>query len=211
MQHRTRVKFCGITRLRDAQQAVALGADALGFIFHPESPRFIDPEHAAEIIKVLPAFVTTVGLVVDRTTVEVNEIISRTYVDLIQCHGAESNSFCESLNRPYIKAIRVKPDSDVLALSRQYPNAKGILLDAYVPGVPGGSGQSFDWRQAQTEDKSQLILAGGLTAGNVADAIEQIRPFGVDVSSGIESAPGIKDEQKMINFIDNVRLADGKP
>ena len=210
MQHRTRVKFCGITRLRDAQQAIELGVDALGFIFHPDSPRFIDAEHAAEIIRELPAFVTTVGLVVDRPATEVNEIISRTYVDIVQCHGDESNSDCEALNRPFIKALRVKSDTDIAALSSNYPLAKGILLDAYVPGVPGGSGQSFDWQQAKHVDDKRLILAGGLTTSNVADAIRQVRPFAVDVSSGIESAPGIKDEQKMINFIENVRLADGK-
>ncbi|MGR8947512.1 MAG: phosphoribosylanthranilate isomerase [Gammaproteobacteria bacterium] len=210
MRHRTRVKYCGITRLRDAQIAVSLGVDALGFIFYSKSPRNVAAECAAEIIAQLPPFVTAVGLVVDMPAIDVNELVTRTNIDLVQCHGDETVSECESLNRPYLKAIRVASNSDVSALAAQYPSARGILLDAYVRGTPGGSGRRFDWRKAQGVDPDSLVIAGGLDADNVGDVIEQLRPYGVDVSSGIESAPGIKDEQKMIDFIQKVRLADGK-
>ena len=205
----TRVKFCGITRAQDASLAVALGVDALGFVFHPNSPRYIEPEDAASIIAALPPFVTSVGLVVDRTVADVEQIIATTSIDIVQCHGEEPAADCESLSRPYIKAIRVKADTDVGALARSYPHARAILLDAYVPGVPGGSGQRFDWRQAQTEIVQPLIIAGGLDPENVDSAITQLSPYAVDVSSGIESSPGLKDTGKMTEFMQNIRQQHG--
>ena len=205
----TRVKFCGITRAQDASLAVALGVDALGFVFHPKSPRYIEPEDAASIIAALPPFVTAVGLVVDRTVADVEQIIAATSIDIVQCHGEESAVDCESLSRPYIKAIRVKTDTDVGALARSHPHARAILLDAYVPGVPGGSGQRFDWRQAQTEISQPLIIAGGLEPENVGSAVTQLSPYAVDVSSGIESSPGLKDPEKMTEFMQNIRQQHG--
>ena len=209
MRYPTRVKFCGITRAQDAVLAVALGVDALGFVFHPESPRYIEPGAAASIIAELAPFVTTVGLVVDRTVADVEQIIATTSIDIVQCHGDEQAVDCESLSRPYIKAIRVKADMDVGAMARSHPRARAVLLDAYVPGVPGGSGQRFDWRQAQTEIAQPLIIAGGLDGGNVCSAISQLSPYAVDVSSGIESSPGLKDPEKMTEFMQNIRQQHG--
>lgn len=210
MQTPIRVKFCGITRPRDAALAVELGVDALGFVFHPQSPRYIDPQKAASIIAELPPFVTSIGLVVDRPIADVEEIIATTSIDMVQCHGDESAIDCERLSRPYIKAIRVKADLDVGASARIHQQARAILLDAYVPGIPGGSGQRFDWRQAQTEIAQPLIVAGGLDADGVDTAIEQLSPYAVDVSSGIESEPGHKDPQKMRAFMQKIRQQHGK-
>ena len=210
MQFRTRVKFCGITQRTDAALAVELGVDALGFVFHPDSPRYIEPAEAASIISKLPSFVTSVGLVVDRTSHEVNEIISATSIDLVQCHGEESALQCEQMARPYIKALRVKADSDISAIAESHKYARAILLDAYVPGIPGGSGQRFDWQRAQTKIDQAVIVAGGLAADNVGAAIEQLKPYAVDVSSGIESAPGKKDHAKMKEFMQVIRRNDGK-
>jgi len=209
MHHRTRVKFCGITRALDAQLAVEFGADALGFVFHPQSPRYIEPQLASKIIARLPPFVACVGLVVNRSLGEIEEIIAHTQVDLIQFHGDERPQFCEQVSRPYIKAIRVKDNIDVREMSAPHDAARGILLDAFIPGIPGGSGESFDWTQVPRDIGQPLIVAGGLNVDNVASAIEYFRPFAVDVSSGIEASHGIKDAVKMKRFIATVKQADG--
>ena len=209
MHHRTRVKFCGITRERDARLAVELGADALGFVFYPPSPRYIEPRLARKIIAKLPPFVASVGLVVNHSIDEIEEIIAQTRLDLIQFHGDELPQFCEQISRPYIKAIRVKETLDIGELAVKYADARGVLLDAFVPGLPGGSGESFDWTRVPREIGQPMIVAGGLSVDNVASAIQYFRPFGVDVSSGIETSHGIKDEVKMKRFIASVKQTDG--
>ncbi|MBY4675145.1 phosphoribosylanthranilate isomerase [Marinobacterium arenosum] len=205
---RTRVKICGITRLDDAQAAIAAGADALGFVFYKPSPRYIAPDAAAQIIERLPPFVTTVGLFVNETAEQVARTLQLTGLDLLQFHGDESEAFCAGFERPYFKALRMKPELDVLALCQQYDSARAILLDAYRPGVPGGTGEAFDWARIPAEMPKSLILAGGLTPDNVRTAIEQVRPYAVDVSGGVEAAKGIKDQQKIEVFMQEVARAN---
>jgi phosphoribosylanthranilate isomerase len=195
------VKICGITRLEDAQVAVDAGADALGFVFYPPSPRYVTPEQAEQIIRGLPPFVITVGLFVDVPLDTVHDITVRCGLDRIQLHGRETPEFCAQAKQPVIKAFRIK-DADSLAHLPEYRVA-GYLLDAYVEGaLPGGTGASFAWElAAQAKPYGPVILAGGLTPENVEAAIMQIRPYGVDVSSGVERAPGIKDHRKVQAFI----------
>ncbi|MCJ8168793.1 phosphoribosylanthranilate isomerase [Atopomonas sediminilitoris] len=202
----TRVKMCGITRLEDALAAVQAGADALGFVFYRPSPRYIAPEQARAILRELPPFVTTVGLFVDAPRCEVLEILELLPLDVLQFHGDEVAGYCQSFDRPYLKALRVRSAAQALAQAEQHPAAQGVLLDAYVEGVPGGTGQAFDWSQVPALEQP-LILAGGLNADNVAAAIAQVRPYAVDVSGGIEAAKGIKDADKMQQFMAQVRLA----
>ncbi|WP_240776052.1 phosphoribosylanthranilate isomerase [Nitrincola schmidtii] len=201
---RTRVKICGITRLEDALYAAKCGADSLGFVFYPPSPRHIDRENAAHIIAKVPAFVTTTALFVDADRTEINSVISTTRIDLLQFHGDEDSTFCESFNRPYIKALRVREGMDILSEAAAFQSARAILLDAYVKGVPGGTGSSFDWHLIPKALSSRLVLAGGLDAENVATAIQQTQAFAVDVSGGVEAAKGIKDAEKIRRFINEV-------
>ncbi|WP_417580208.1 phosphoribosylanthranilate isomerase [Nitrincola sp.] len=201
---RTRIKICGITRLKDASYAASLGVDALGFVFYPPSPRNISAAQAAEIIAQLPAFVTSTALFVDAERTDIDNVLTLTGIDLLQFHGDEDPAFCESFNRPYIKALRVKEDTDIVAEMARYPSARGILLDAYVPGLPGGTGMTFDWQRIPAELQQRIVLAGGLQPDNVAAAIQQVRPLAVDVSGGVEAAKGIKDSEKIRRFINEV-------
>lgn len=201
---RTRIKICGITRQEDACCAALLGADALGFVFYPPSPRNVSAEQAAAIIAQLPAFVTSTALFVDAERREIDRVLTLTGIDLLQFHGNEDPVFCESFNRPYIKALRVRDDTDITAEIARYPSARGILLDAYVPGLPGGTGEMFDWQRIPADLKQRIVLAGGLQPGNVAAAIEQVRPLAVDVSGGVEATKGIKDGEKIRRFINEV-------
>jgi phosphoribosylanthranilate isomerase len=197
-----KVKICGITSLKDALAAIEAGADALGFVFSPLSPRHILPEQAADIIRRLPPFVQTVGLFVNEELSIVNTTADHCGIDVIQLHGEETPGFCESVRRRVIKAFRVKDVTALDSLAR-YP-VSGYLLDAWSPAVHGGSGQTFNWEIA-TEAVARgqrIILAGGLTPDNVAEAIRQVRPYGVDVSSGVESAPGLKDPSKISRFLE---------
>jgi len=200
-----KVKICGITSLEDALTAVDAGADALGFVFYSQSPRHINPEQAAEIIRRLPPFVQTVGLFVDEELSIVNATADHCGLDVIQLHGEESPGYCASVRRRVIKAFRVKDVSILDSLAR-YP-VSGCLLDAWSPAVHGGSGQTFNWEiAAEAVARGQrIILAGGLTPDNVAEAIRQVRPYGVDVSSGVESAPGRKDPFKISRFLEHAR------
>lgn len=200
-----RVKICGITRVEDALVATSAGADAIGFVFYAKSPRAVDVEQARAIITALPPFVTTVGLFVNMARDELHGLLSRVPLDLLQFHGDESVSQCEGFGRPYIKALRVKPGDDIAARVNEYPSASGILLDTYVEGVPGGTGEAFDWSLVPADLSKPVILAGGLQPGNVAEAVRQLRPYAVDVSGGVEASKGIKDAQKIAAFIQAAR------
>ena len=196
-----RVKICGITRVEDALSAAAAGADAIGLVFYAKSPRAVDIEQARAILAALPPFVTTVGLFVDAERSELERILASVPLDLLQFHGDESVQQCEAFGRPYIKALRVKAGDDIAAQVARYPSAQGILLDAYVEGVPGGTGEAFDWSLIPQTLSKPLILAGGLRPDNVAEAVSRVRPYAVDVSGGVEASKGVKDVEKVGAFI----------
>lgn len=196
-----RVKICGITRVEDALAAAAAGADAIGLVFYAKSPRAVDIEQAREILAALPPFVTSVGLFVDAERSELERILASVPLDLLQFHGDESVQQCEAFGRPYIKALRVKAGDDIAAQAARYPSAQGILLDAYVEGVPGGTGEAFDWSLIPQMLSKPLILAGGLRPDNVAEAVSRVRPYAVDVSGGVEASKGVKDVEKVGAFI----------
>ncbi len=197
----TRVKICGITCLTDALFAIEAGASALGFVFYAPSPRCVSPEVAADIIRQLPPFVTTVGLFVNASSAEVTRVLDRTGIDLLQFHGDEPEHFCRAFARPYIKAFRVRPELDLQEQVALYSSARGVLLDAYRPGIPGGTGEVFDWALIPSALASRVILAGGLNADNVAQAIGQVAPYAVDVSGGVEAVPGRKDTVRINAFM----------
>ena len=204
----TRIKICGITRPEDAEAACAAGADALGFVFVAASPRNVAPERARSIIAALPPFVSSVGLFVDPDRDFVARTIAIARVDLLQFHGDESPEFCAGFGIPYIKAIRMRPGVDLLEYARRYRGARGLLLDAYVSGAHGGTGTRFDWRLVPTDFMLKIILSGGLDPENVGDAVRQVRPWAVDVSSGVEAEKGLKDPQRIRDFVAGVRNAD---
>ena len=201
---RTRVKICGITRLEDALSAIDSGVDALGFVFYEPSPRAISVADAANIITQLPAFVTTTALFVNADRAVVDRVISETRIDLLQFHGDESPEFCEQFSRPYIKAMRMKPGLEIEQEIARYSSAQAILLDAYTPGIPGGTGEVFDWDLIPRVHPAPIILAGGLTRANVAESVKQVAPFAVDVSGGVEQSKGIKDAEKIAAFMNEV-------
>ncbi|EKT4466131.1 phosphoribosylanthranilate isomerase [Pseudomonas putida] len=202
-----RSKICGITRIEDALAAAEAGADAIGLVFYAKSPRAVDVHQARAIIAALPPFVTTVGLFVNASRCELNEILEAVPLDLLQFHGDETPADCEGYHRPWVKALRVRPGDDLEAACQQYASARGILLDTYVPGIPGGTGEAFDWSLVPASLSKPIILAGGLSAGNVGQAIAQVRPFAVDVSGGVEQAKGIKDAAKIEAFMRAVKQA----
>ena len=200
----TRVKFCGLRHKDDIADAVALGVDALGFVFYEPSSRSVAPEDAATLTRAVPAFLTRVGLFVNENAETIKRIFEIAQLNLIQYHGEESPEFCDSVGLPYIKAFRVQQDMDIRGAMDRYPNASGFLLDAYVRGQPGGTGERFDWGLIP-RSYAPIILAGGLTPDNAKDAIEQVAPWALDVSGGIESKPGRKDPDKMARFMDACR------
>jgi phosphoribosylanthranilate isomerase len=204
---RTRVKICGITRIEDAIAAAQAGADAIGFVFDPKSPRHVHPDQALKITRALPPFITTVGLFVNPAPDTVEGVLGHVPLDLIQFHGNEKPEQCRRYHRSYIKAIHMKPDVDLREMARLYGDAAGLLLDTYVADVAGGSGQAFDWNRIPPDLGKPVILAGGLTPENVAGAVRKVRPFAVDVSSGVEQSKGIKDANKISAFIEAVREA----
>jgi phosphoribosylanthranilate isomerase len=204
--HRTRIKFCGITRAQDAEQAVALGVDALGFVLVPQSPRAIAAADAAKIRAGLPPFIHTVALFRNAGAATVRASIKILQPDVLQFHGDEDVVFCEQFGVPYLKAVAMSKQQDLSAIATRYASAKALLLDSHSP-QGGGSGQAFDWKWVSALNKP-LILAGGLNAENVAAGIQALRPYAVDVSSGIESAPGVKNFAKMQDFVRAVRHAD---
>ncbi len=203
----TRVKICGITRVADALAAAKLGADALGLVFYEPSPRAVTIAAAAEITASLRPFVTSVALFVNPEVALVEQVIQQTRVDVLQFHGDETPEFCAGFQRPYFKALRMQPGVDIAQLANGYTTAQGILLDAWLPGVPGGTGLTFDWQQIPQQISKPLILAGGLNVANVATAIAQAKPWAVDVSGGVEASHGIKDMSKLSQFMQAVRQA----
>ncbi|ATH78664.1 phosphoribosylanthranilate isomerase [Vreelandella venusta] len=203
---RTRIKFCGFTRHEDVAQAVALGVDALGFVMWPKSARGIDPDALAALAVPVPAFVTRVGLFVNPDVALVEACLP--HLDLIQFHGDEPADFCAQFDRPWIKALRMRDDLDLHQAAQQYAAAQALLLDAYRPGVPGGTGETFDWSRIPAALQKPVILAGGLTVENIAAAVAQVSPYAVDVSGGIEAAPGQKDARRMADFVAQVGRAD---
>ncbi|WP_126444698.1 phosphoribosylanthranilate isomerase [Sulfuricystis multivorans] len=204
---RTRVKICGITREEDLAAVVAAGADAVGFVFYPPSPRHLPVETAARLSRLVPPFVTRVGLFVNAEPALVRETLAQVPLDLLQFHGDEDAAYCQQFARPYLKAVRVKPEVDLLEFAGAFPTAQGLLLDAWSSGY-GGSGQTFDWSLIPENLPLPIILSGGLHAGNVGDALVRIRPWAVDVSSGVERSKGIKDATKIAAFMAAVRMAD---
>lgn len=205
---RTRVKICGITRGEDARFCAEHGADAIGLVFYAQSSRAVDIDTAREILQELPAFVTSVGLFVNPGVQQVKEILNNLALDCLQFHGDEDAAFCSQFGRPYIKAIRMQAGVDVLATVQRHPDAQGFLLDAYVEDIAGGTGQSFDWARVPKRVRQPFILAGGLNAVNVADAIRIARPYAVDVSGGVEKSKGVKDTSKIQQFIEEVSRVD---
>lgn len=204
----TRIKFCGITRIEDLNYAVSLGVDALGFVFCNKSPRNLTLNDAARLLAVCPPFISRVGLFMNAEAGTIEKIISSVHLDLLQFHGEETAEFCTLFNMPYIKSVamgNMREHDRCFA----YPSANALLLDSNELGKPGGTGEVFDWQKIPNQIQQPIILAGGLHAGNVNNAIQTIRPFAVDVSSGIESTKGIKDQQKMKQFVAAVRAAYG--
>lgn len=204
----TAVKICGITRIEDGLAAAHGGAHAIGLVFYTPSPRCVTPAQAAAIIRALPPFVTTVGLFVDASEQEVRAVLARAPVDLLQFHGAEPPDYCRQFGLPYMKAVRVRQGVDLLQYASDYRDAKALLLDAYVDGTHGGTGRVFDWNLIPRQLPLPIVLSGGLDPGNVADAVRRVRPWAVDVSSGVEAAKGVKDAAKIAAFITGVRNAD---
>jgi phosphoribosylanthranilate isomerase len=204
---KTRIKICGLTREEDVDAAVAAGADALGFVFYPPSPRYLTPQRAAELVKRVPPFVDVVGLFVNEAPEVVRAACDALPINVLQFHGDEDAAYCRQFSRPYLRAARVRPELDLVEFAGSFPDARGLLLDAFVEAY-GGGGHVFDWTLIPPDLPGFLVLSGGLTAANVGDAIRRVRPVAVDVSSGVEMGKGIKDHSKIAAFVAAVRKAD---
>ncbi len=204
---KTRIKICGLTREEDVDAAVAAGADALGFVFYPPSPRYVAPQRAAELARRIPPFVDIVGLFVNESPAAVHAACMALPISLLQFHGNEDAAYCRQFTRPYLRAARVRQGLDLVEFARTFPDARGLLLDAFVEGY-GGGGHVFDWTLIPPDLPGFLVLSGGLTATNVGEAMRRVRPVAVDVSSGVEMGKGIKDHSKIAAFVAAVRKAD---
>ncbi|MGB5734433.1 MAG: phosphoribosylanthranilate isomerase [Thiohalocapsa sp.] len=205
---RTRVKICGLTREQDVRSAVELGADAVGLVFHAPSPRAVSLELAASLSARVPAFVTVVGLFVDAEPEAIRAVLRRVPLGALQFHGDESPDYCAAFERPWIKAVAMRDGIDPLAHARRYAGAASLLLDTFDARIAGGTGKRFDWDQVPPELAPHIVLAGGLDADNVADAVTRVRPHAVDVSGGVEASKGIKDRNKIAEFMQGVRNGD---
>ena len=199
----TKVKICGFTEAENARQAAIAGVDAIGLVFYDKSPRNIDILRAQEIIEALPPFVNRVGLFVNANPSFVDEVLCEVPLDTLQFHGDESLLDCSQYQMPFIKSLRVKPETNVLQVADEFSSASAILLDSFNPSAYGGTGEAFDWSLACVDISLPIILAGGLNETNVSVAISQVKPYAVDASSGVESAPGVKDIDKIVAFIRN--------
>ncbi|MFT6030890.1 MAG: phosphoribosylanthranilate isomerase [Oleiphilaceae bacterium] len=204
---RVRAKICGITSFDDAYHALENGADALGFVFYKSSPRYISPDLAKEICQKLPPFVCKVGLFVNASREDINHVCNTVSLDLLQFHGDEREQDCLDFSIPYIKAIRIQSEKDVECAEKAFPAALAILVDTYVPGVPGGTGERFDWSLLPKKRSKPLILAGGLNEKNIYQAIQSVRPYAVDVSGGVEQEKGKKNHQTVTQFLNEVSRA----
>jgi phosphoribosylanthranilate isomerase len=205
---RTRIKICGITQVDSALAAADAGADAIGLVFYANSSRAVSAAQAAAICAALPPFVSTIGLFVDASADEINAVLDAVPLSALQFHGAEAPDFCARFARPYLKALRMRADLDLFAAAEQFAGASALLLDTYRAGVAGGTGEVFDWQRVPRELAPRIVLAGGLNPDNVAQAVAQVRPYAVDVSGGVESAPGVKDITRIHSFVAAVRRAD---
>ena len=203
--NRTRVKICGITNVKDAISAVNAGADAIGLVFYAPSPRFVTIEQAQQIVAAMPPFVSVVALFVNALPIEIKTVLAQVRIDIVQFHGDETRSDCEQIKLPYYKAIRVKADTNLLQYEAEFSSAKALLLDTYSDAAFGGTGQVFDWGLVPQNLTKPVILAGGLTAENVALGIKQVRPYAVDVSGGVERTKGVKDVAKIAAFMHAVQ------
>ena len=203
-----RIKICGITNLEDAKAAIELGADALGFVFYPPSPRHIELQMAAEISHQLPPFISTTALFVDASRQQIEMVLNTARMDCLQFHGNESAADCEGYNRPWIKALRMKAGINLIEQHQIYSNASALLLDTYVKGIAGGTGEKFQWQLIPENLRSEIILAGGLTVENVYQAVKTVKPWAVDVSGGVEKEKGMKDHVKIAQFIKEVRAGE---
>lgn len=201
---RVRIKVCGMTRAEDVAAAAKLGVDAVGLVFYAKSPRNVRIEQAQALVAALPAFVTPTALFLDPDAETVRQILGKVRIEILQFHGVEPAEFCRSFGRPYIKAVPMGSQADLTEYGRRHAHAAALLLDSHATGQKGGTGVTFDWSAIPKFNGPPLILAGGLNPGNVATAIRMVRPYGVDVSSGVESAPGIKDPEKMAAFVHEV-------
>ncbi len=204
---RSRIKICGITSVEDALHAARSGADAIGLVFYEPSPRAVTVEQAGEIVASLPPFVTTVGLFVDAGPDFVHGVLEAVPLDLLQFHGDESPEYCDAFSRPWMKAIRMREGVDLQHEAARYGAARALLVDAYRPGVPGGTGETFDWGRIPASLEKPVVLAGGLNADNVEAAVRQVQPWAVDVSGGVERSKGVKDPQRVAQFIKNAKQA----
>jgi len=206
--NKTRIKICGITRKEDIHSAAQLGVDALGFVFVSSSPRCINIDQAGMLIHELPPFIQSVGLFMNQSEQEIREVLQAIPLNLLQFHGEESPAFCQQFALPYIKAIPMGGEIDALHYAAQYSDSSGFLLDSHSLGESGGSGDKFDWDKIPQPFGRPLILAGGLNVANIKEAVKQVRPYAVDVSSGVEVSKGIKDPEKMAAFVRGVREGD---
>ena len=207
--HRTRIKICGLTREADLDAAVEAGADAIGFVLYPRSPRAVDARHAGALARRLPPFVTPVLLFVNAAPAEIDAGLQAVPQAVLQFHGDETPAQCRAAARPYLRAVRMAPGVDLLDSSHQYEDAQALLLDAHVEGY-GGGGKVFDWSLVLPGVASRLVLSGGLNPANVTDGIARVRPWAVDVSSGVEAAKGVKDAGLMRRFCEAVRASDAR-
>ncbi|MDQ3026665.1 MAG: phosphoribosylanthranilate isomerase [Pseudomonadota bacterium] len=205
---RTRIKICGIREALHACVAADAGADAVGLVFYRESPRYVTPGAAAAVVATLPPFVTTVGLFVDATEAKVQDTLATVRLDLLQFHGTEAPEFCASFGLPYVRAVPMAPGIDLLEWAGRFSSARALLLDAHEPGQPGGTGRTFDWADIPRDLPIPLILSGGLTCENVGRAVREVKPWAVDVSSGVEASRGSKDSHKIVEFIRSVQRED---
>ncbi|BCG63715.1 MAG: phosphoribosylanthranilate isomerase [Methyloprofundus sp.] len=205
---RTRVKICGFTNAKQAAFAAYAGVDAIGLVFYPPSPRNVSISTAQKIVAALPAFTSVVALFVDASTEQITQVIEQVPIDTIQFHGNETAAQCRIYGKPYMKAVRMQTGTDTNALTAAYHDASGLLLDAYHTGVPGGTGEQFDWDLIPAHCDLPIILAGGLAEHNARAAIQRVQPYALDVSSGVESSKGIKDNNKIAAFLTEVYLSD---
>ncbi len=204
----TRIKICGTTRPEDARSAAHWGADAIGLVFHPASARAVEIETARAIVRASPPFLTVVGLFLDAEPERVRTVLDAVALDALQFHGSESPEYCRAFGRPYVKAVGMAGGADVTAMAANYPDARGLLVDSHAVGEAGGTGQSFAWERLPAQRAFGLILAGGLAPENVAGAVARVRPDAVDVSTGVEQSRGIKDDDRIREFIEEVRRGD---